>query len=751
MSRTKTLKPVFQLVLPFAVALALSVTSVLAQTAAPARPQAAKPKAPAAGTKAASPAAGKSDEAKDLSAADLAAIKRPPLPAFHPQQPKRIELANGMVIFLQEDHELPLIEGDALIRGGSKSEPADKVGLVDIFGQAWRTGGTKTKTGDELDDLLEQRAAKLETGGSQLSTTASLSCLKGDFDFVLNLFNDLLRNPEFRQEKIDLAKDQEKTGISRRNDNIGGIAGREAGKIGYGAKSPYAREPEYATVAAVTRQDLLDWHAAHVHPNNMILALTGDFDTAAMEAKLRSVLESWPAGPKFVPAAIPVTPPQTGVYFVAKDDVNQSEIRLIAAGIRRDDPDYYAVQVMNHVLSGSFASRLFSNLRTKAGLAYAVGGSVGAAFDHPGLTILRIGTKSSNTAKAVSGLYSEIEKMQTDPPNAEELQRAKDAILNSFVFEYDSRSKVNNYRANLEFHGYPADFLERYQKGVEGVTVADVARVSKKYLDKSRFAVLVVGKGADFDKPLSTFGTVTNVDITIPTGEAAGATKAPMASNPEGKALLTKALDSVGGAARLNAIKTFRRKAALTLKAQNLTLDVEETHSGDDQVHLKVNTPNGEMIMVATPQAGFMSMAAMGGPRDMPASQRDDTLKSLRREFWYVSQHAADPQFIFAANGKEKIGDVEAAVLDIVHGGEQLRWFIDEKTGRILAEQHQGNSPTGPATQVVTYSEWKTVDGVSLPFHEEVTANGKSSSSVVVSSVEINPAVDPKIFEKPKQ
>jgi zinc protease len=719
-------------------------TALFAQTAPPSKPKA--------------PAAAPAGEQQDLAAQDLKAIKKLPLPPFKPQQPKRVQLANGMVIFLQEDYELPLMEADATIRGGSKSEPEDKAGLVSIFGESWRTGGSKSKTGDQLDDMLEQRAAKLETSGAQLATFASFSCLKGDFDFVLGLFNDLLRNPEFRQEKIDLAKDQEKTGISRRNDGLGQIAGREAAKIGYGAHSPYARVPEYSTVDSITRQDLLAWHAAHVQPNNIILSITGDFDSAAMEAKLRGIFDDWTKGPDFTAPAVPITPPQPGIYFVAKDDVNQSEIRFIAPGIRRDDPDFYAVQVMNHILSGGFASRLFSNLRTKAGLAYAVGGSVQAPFDHPGLTILQIGTKSGTTAKAVEGLYNEIDKMHTEPATATELQRAKDAMLNSFVFEYDSRAKVNNFRANLEFHHYPVDFLERYQKGIEGVTAAEVERVARKYLDRNKFAVLVVGKAADFDKPLSTFGQVTNVDITIPQpgekpGDKPGAAAAtPTASTPEGKALLAKALDGMGGAAKLNAIKTFRRKAALTLQAQGgMTLDVEEIHSGDDHVQLKINTPQGEMIIVATPQTGFMSMAAMGGPRDLPASQKEDTLKGMRREFWYVSQHAADPQFFFVAGGKEKVGDVDASILDIFHGAEQLRWFIDEKAGRILQEQHQGNTPTGPATQVVVYSEWKTVDGISLPFHEEVTANGKGTSSVAVSGAEINPAVDPRIFEKPQQ
>ncbi len=720
-----------------------------AQTAAPGKPKAssegqtAGKSGPAAKTQA--------GEGQDLAAADLRAIKTPPLPEFHPQQPKRVELSNGMVIFLQEDHELPLIDGNAIVRGGSYNEPPEKVGLVSIYGLAWRTGGTKSKTGDEADDLLEARAAKIETNGSSLYTDISISCLKGDFDFVLSLFQDFLRNPEFRQEKIDLAKDQLRTGIARRNDNLGGIAQREANKIGYGADSPYAREPEYATVAAVTRQDLLDWHAAHVSPNNIFITLTGDFDSSAMEAKLRSAFESWPKGAAFAPATIPITPPKPGVYLAEKDDVNQSEIRFVAPGIRRDNPDYYAVEVMNHVLSGSFSSRLFVNLRTKAGLAYAVAGDVGALFDHQGLTTLLIGTKSSTTAQAIDGLYKEIEGMKTNKVTQAELQNAKDAILNSFVFEYDSKEKVANYRANLEFHHYPVDFLERYQKGIEKITAEDVDRVAQKYLQKDKFAVLVVGKPADFDKPLSTYGQVTKVDLTIPQPGAKVAGAATASSNPEGVALLNKVLEAAGGKAKLQSIKSVRQKSTFTLKAQGVSVDGEETAVGDDKVHLKLNTPGGELIMVATGQGGFMSMAAMGGTRDMPASQREDTLKGLQHEVWYIAQHAGDPKFSFAAQGKEKVGNVEASVLDINSGSDQLRWFVDPQTGHVLRAQFQGNGPTGPGTQVVEFSDWKTVDGVSVPFHEEVSMNGESTISIVVSSIEFNPTVDAKIFDKPEK
>src|SRR5437763_4334526 len=190
--------------------------------------------------------------AAPVGAQDWKQIPIPPLPGFHPGQPKRIELPNGMVIFLQEDHELPLIDGVARIRGGSRGEPAAKLGLVSLYGEVWRTSGTKAQTGDQLDDYLEIRAAKVETDGGVDSTTISLSSLKEDFNDVFQVFAALLREPEFREEKLDLAKREAFDAIARRNDDVGDIARREGVKLAYGAQNPYARTPEYATVAAVT-------------------------------------------------------------------------------------------------------------------------------------------------------------------------------------------------------------------------------------------------------------------------------------------------------------------------------------------------------------------------------------------------------------------------------------------------------------------------------------------------------------------
>jgi zinc protease len=460
--------------------------------------------------------------------ADWRQIQTPPLPAFHPKQPVRIELPNGMVIFLQEDHELPLIDGMARIRGGSRTEPAEKVGLVDIYGDAWRTGGTKRLTGDQMDDFLEARAAKLETGGGVDSTFISWSSLKGDFEEVFKLFVELLRQPEFRADKIGLAKRQMETGIARRNDDIGSIAGREAVRLAYGRTNPYARIPEYATVAAVTRQDLLQWHQEHVHPNNIILGISGDFDAKAMEARLRQSFASWPRGAQVPKPKIEFRDPKPGLYFIPKEDVNQSAIRMVALGIERSNPDYFAVEVMNEILGGGFASRLFTNIREKRGLAYSVGGGVGAAWDHPGIFRLSMGTKTGTTAESIEALYAELTDIITNPPTPEEMKRAKDSILNSFIFNFDTPEKVLRERMAYEYYGYPPDFLERYRAGVEKVTAQDVARVAKKYVPgKEELAVLVVGNPAELGTQLSKMGPITQIDITIPPPpEAKGAVQA---------------------------------------------------------------------------------------------------------------------------------------------------------------------------------------------------------------------------------
>ena len=449
-------------------------------------------------------------------------IPIPPLHAFKPTEPKRIELANGLVIFLQEDHELPFISGSILIRGGGRDEPANKIGLVSLYGQTWRTSGTVTVDGDLLDDGLEAKAANIETSGGTALTTMNWSSLKSDVDSVFASAVDLLLHPVFKADKLNLAKMQMQAGISRRNDDASGIAGREASLLVYGPKSPYAREPQYATIDAVMLADLKAWHDSTVVPNNMILAVSGDFDSAAMEVKLRRAFGALAKGKTIPKPKMEFPGPKPGVYAVDKTDVNQSNVIILGLGTERSNPDYYALSVMNEIFAGGFGSRLFQNVRTKLGLAYSVSGSYGASYDHPGVFEVSASTKSESTVAAAQAMLEEIGRLKTIPPTVDELRKAKDDQLNSFIFRYDSPDKTLNEQVALAFFGYPKDFLEKYKTGIEAVTAADVSRVANKYVDASKLAILVVGNQAEMKTPVSTLGKVTTLDIAIPGTPAGG-------------------------------------------------------------------------------------------------------------------------------------------------------------------------------------------------------------------------------------
>jgi len=444
-------------------------------------------------------------------------IPVPTLHEFHPQQPKRIELKNGIVIFLQEDHELPFISGAVLIPGGTRDIDPAKAGLIGIYRQAWRTSGSEKMDGDAMDDLLEAKAAHIETGGDEDSTFLSWDSLKGDADQVFSLAMDLLLHPKFTAEKLELAQQQEATGIVRRNDDEGGIAEREAAKLIYGVNSPYTRQPELATISKITLADLQAWHDRTLK-GKLIVGISGDFDAAAMEAKVRAVFEPLaPATPE-PPRHDEFAGPKPGAYFIDKEDVNQSNVQIVALGIDRHNPDVPAIVIMDEILSGGFGSRLFQKVRTQLGLAYAVGGGFELPYDHPGAFRVEVLTKSVSTVDAIKAAEAEIAGLNTRPFTQDELQRAKDNILNSFLFRYDTREKVLSESERLEFYGYPADYLETYRAALEKVTLDDVTAAAKKYIHPEKLAVLVVGNSTEIKPPVDELGMGAPqvVDITIP-------------------------------------------------------------------------------------------------------------------------------------------------------------------------------------------------------------------------------------------
>ena len=537
--------------------------------------------------------------------------------------------------------------------------------------------------------------------------------------------------------------------ISRRNDEIGEIAHREAVRLAYGPENPYARIPEYSTVGAITRQDLIDWHGKYIHPNNIILGISGDFDSAAMESRLRAAFEAWPKGPAFPKNNIQYNPAKPGYYLIPKEDVNQSNIRMVAMGTTRDNPDYYAISVFNEAFGGGFSSRLFNDIRTKRGLAYGVGGGIGTNFGHPGILQISMGTKSQSTVEAVQAVDEDVTNLTKEPITEDEIQRAKDAILNAFIFRLDSPDKILVERITYEYYGYPPDWLDKYQAEIKKVTAAQVNAVAAKYLHKDQLAVLVVGNTKEFDKPLSSLGPVKEVNITIPPpqeGPEAKEESKPAASNAEGKALAAKVAAAMGGLPKLQSIKTMHVNISES-DAGGPPSPVDVYVAFPDSMHVEMQIPQGKLTIVASPQTAFMSLPGMG-TRSMPPAQKSEMLSQLHHDLVYVAQHADDPGFSFAANGTEKIGDVDAAILDIGGAIPWVRWYIDPKSGYILREKYKGMGQQGPFDGETDLADWRNADGLTMPYKHENKQNGQPTSSAEFKKIEVNPQLDPKLFEK---
>ena len=682
---------------------------------------------------------------------DYRKIKYPSLPEFKIAQPEVYILENGMTVFLLEDRELPLITVNARIRTGSNYDPPEKVGLADLMGTVQRTGGTARMTGDEIDDYLAVRAATVETGMGGTSGFASMNCLTDAFDDAFAVFADVVRTPAFSNDKLDVAKVQSNAGIARRNDDVGGITGREFRRLIYGPESPLAWNEEYATIAAVTREDLAAFHKAFYQPGNIYLGVVGDFDTAEMKEKIAATFGDWPKGPKFAPPKVAFRKElKAGVYFIEKSDVNQANVRMGHLGIEMTNPDYFAVQVLNEVLGGGFAGRLFSNVRSDKGLAYSVFGSIGSSFMYPGIFNAGLQTKSETMAAGVEAVKEEISGIIDNPPSDDEMNRAKESILNSFVFRYDSRSEILGQQMLYAYYGLPSDFLEKYRVSIEKVTKEDVTRVAKEYLHPDKLTLLVVGKAEDFDKPVSTFGEVTTVDIEIPappdTTPKVERTAAAVAAGAE---IIGKAARTIGGEDPAS-IKAIFRSGTVTIHEEGMPgpMKAEMLLVFPDSMRMVLKTPVGDMAIVFAGDSGFRMMA--GQVFDLQPVMVAEAREELPREIAYLTKHLGDPDLDAVAAGEEEVDGVPCKIVAVTLGGTESRLWIDAQ-GRVLKQAYMGKHPTRrtPGYIELYYSDYRDVGGSQFPFGQVLKVDETDVQEIAYDSVRMNPEVDPSLFERP--
>ena len=579
-----------------------------------------------------------------------------------------------------------------------------------------------------------------------------MSALKDNVDTVLPILADILMHPAFPEDKIELEKVTARSTISRRNDDPTDMAFREYRKLIYGAESVYARHAEYATIDAITRDDLVAFHRDWMHPDNTMFGVWGDFDTDEMVKKISDVFGGWEkAG--FVRPDLPDVDYtyDSSVNLVRKDDINQSTVVLGHIGGVRDNPDYFALRVMNDILSGGFSGRLFRIVRSEQGLAYAVFGIYSANYNFPGIFYVACMTSSETTAQAIRSLRHEVGRMTTDEITEEELNLAKESFLNSFVFNFDSRREIIDRQMTYEYYGYPQDFLEKTKTGIEKVTVEDVKRVAREYLQPDKMRLIVVGNDQDFDEEMSAFGEVNEIDVTI----AVPAVEAPEATEDDvamGRELLMRSAEALGGIEALTAIQSLRVTAEVTViqPMGEMVIGVESLVAFPDKSKTTMQTPMGDIDMTLTGDQAWV-VDPMGNTQPLPDQQRDSMREELWRNLVFLYNRMDAEGLTVQHTGREEIEGRATEVLLITPPGlNPFKLYLDAETMLPYKKAGQSMSQQGPVEAESTMSDYREVEGIKLPFKESMKQNGNPSGESVTQTIEINPEIPADAFAAPE-
>lgn len=420
---------------------------------------------------------------------------------WEPPDPAQIRsvMKNGMIVYLREDHSLPVVELTVFCRGGALEQPKSEWGLAQLAATLMRNGGTRSFPADAFNEEAEFLAADLNCAMEITQARASLSVLKKNLNPALRLFGEMLMAPVFDGRKLALFQEQLCQNIRHRWDNP-----RSVMEIGYNhfvySGFPCAFLMDSTVIKGFTRQALSEYHAAHFCPNRMILAVSGDFDKAQMLKTLEGLFGKWKNLSKKPPAlqsSAPLSPEKPGLYFIQKA-ATQVNIKMGYRLIQRPHDDYYALSLMNFILGGggSFTSRIGSLIREREGLAYTVYSEVESNYFYPGTFYVYMGTKSASMSRAVNLARGEIEKFKTTAVAPEELGKARDYYLQSFPTMFRTSADIAQTFAQSEYWGRGMDHFKKYKGELNAITPRRIQEVALKYLDTRRLVIVCAGDSA---------------------------------------------------------------------------------------------------------------------------------------------------------------------------------------------------------------------------------------------------------------
>lgn len=699
--------------------------------------------------------------------------ERPPRPTsakdvqFPPYQVRTLK--NGLQVIAVSHHEQPAVTLRLIVRAGGSQDPIEKPGVA-AFMAGLLDQGTTTRSAEQIANTIDSIGGVLGSGSMSDLTSITAAVMKDSFDLALDLVSDVARNPAFAADEIERQRKQILSGLQVSYEDPEYLAGIVFDRLVYGFH-PYGK-PDAGTpasIASITRDDLVKFHKAWFGANNAILAIVGDVKAEEAFAGAERAFGNWARAEQTVIKPVDPPPPTRRVVIIDRPGAVQTEIRAGNIGLPRESPDYMALNLALRILGGEGGNRLHRVLRSERGLTYGASAEL-HAFKDAGHIIADTDTRSETTAETLRLLVDEMARLRRERVHPRELSEAQAYITGSFPLTIETPGNIAMQVINAVFFGRDLKEIENYRERVNAVTVDDVQRVSQKYLHPDRLSIVLVGDATKFSRELPALGfdqveriSLDQLDLTSPDlRRKRAAAPLPASEHVRGyrtaglhyvglgrqapasdaKQLVTRAIQAKGGADKLRSIRTVTANVRYSAGPLGV-MSFPGTFSIQYPDRFRVDTMmrSGRIIQVYA--AGEYWIRDQRGARQAPPEMVDEIESRVQRDAVLLLLRLAS-------------GDATATrVADVVEGGRALpallvkganlkpvTLVLDPDTALILRQRYLLRA----RQMEEEYSDYRDVDGLKVAFKAVIRGAGMPTLERVVQSFRYNVPVDPALF-----
>jgi zinc protease len=613
-----------------------------------------------------------------------------------------------------------------MVHTGSAYDPAGKAGLAMLTGQVLMGGGTVARPGVDLNRRFQDLGANIEGTVTDNALSISFSVLKENSGQALDAIKETLAAPELAAEKVDFVRTRARGAVAHRNDDPGVIAQREFAKLVFG--EAYSAQPEYATVDRISRADMVTFHRRYFFPKNVVLSLSGDFDSAAMKSKLEGVFSDWTVEQPAAPEAPKVGGGgAAGKYFAIKKDAPQAYLCVGGLGGDFLDKDYAALHIAAEILGGGMRGRLYQrmhNMTEPLSVTWVPGAG------HPGLFRIAGAVSPFVVTKVLQGVYDELNNLRTGEVSDAELKAAKEAAVNSYAFAFEDQLSIMPRLAQYAFYGLPQDYILQHQRELAAVTRADILRVAKARLDPAQMTTVVVGNPTGFESPLDSLGgTITPIDLTIPAARLEAET-GDANSQGLGKRLLLRAQQALGGTDKLAALTDYVQEMVYKFDASAGGAEVPSTERWVAPGFLRQDNslPAGKASVYCDGKAGWVSNGT--NSTLLSGVQLQQMQSDVFRVFF--------PLLLSDRAAGRKVNALDENMVEISDSDGHLAKVVLDANGLVKNVQYEAVTVDGQLSVIDTYSDYRDVNGIKVPHQVDILVGGKKFQTIHVTNVRLN-------------